>query len=512
MTAVPTQCDLPPDVGEGVYGRLCPGSFPAYDESKLKEVAEHMHDCDRKRSAQGRPKRTPVMKSGYVYLGQFIDHDLTYDKTLVEKAHPNVGTIPNHRTPRLDLDSLYGKDPSQVGSLYDSDGSLKLGMTVAVNDTEHPAESSKSDLYRDSTGTPCMIDPRNDENLVVAQMHVLFAKLHNRVIELLNRRQDLAPDPKSSDTFQESRKLVTWLYQWIIVHEFLPSFVSSSVLDDVWHGTLRLYQRPLTPTDYPMPLPVEFTVAAYRFGHSMIQENYILNDYAGVETKKLITLTKKGGDIGTGPGSTLSLPANYVIDWDFFFSDSEPRVNRGQNIDTFITEALYTLPAQTIALFRDQTELRSLSGAWLQELHMPLPELTLVRGSKMQLPSGEEFAKRFNYPVIDRKYIPALEEDKALFDNPTFRDRTPLWYYLLREAALTRQREETISDRTPIQKLGPMGSQIVAEVFYQLLASDNGSIMHAGKSWRPPVFVFGRSGQTRALDSMSAVIEFVRYG
>jgi hypothetical protein len=81
---------------------------------------------------------------------------------------------------------------------------------------------------------------------------------------------------------------------------------------------------------------------------------------------------------------------------------------------------------------------------------------------------------------------------------------------LLREAALTPEYGAAVNDRTRVQKLGPIGSQIIAEVFYQMLACDADSILNAGKNWRPPEFVFGGSTARRSLGSMAAVVEFVR--
>jgi hypothetical protein len=505
MSTAPAGCTFPDEMPEANYSRLVPGVFAPFDEAKLKELALRMRDSDAKRKARGRPKRTPVMKSGYVYFGQFVDHDLTCEKTLVADAHPNVAAMHNYRTPRFDLDSLYGKDPAAVPFLYDDDGCFRLGTTVAAVDAFPGA--SENDLYREESGNPCIVDPRNDENLIVAQLHVLFAKLHNRVIRLLERRPEFAPEHGQRDLFSQAKRLVTSLYQWIIVEEFLPSFVRRSVLDEVWRGNLRLFERKLTPADAPFALPVEFTTAAFRFGHSAVREGYGLNDYASVDTPMLIFLTKKGGGIGAAPRSSPNLPAKFVVDWDFYFSDFEPRMNRGQNLDTFITETLYELPPQTVALFRsDAAPARGVAG----RPHLSLPELTLLRGSRTGLPSGEEFAWHFGYPVISARDIPALEEDRVFFSDPTFRDRTPLWYYLLREAALAPEYGAAVNDRTRVQKLGPIGSQIVAEVFFQALAADADSILNAGTAWRPPEFVFGDSTKPRSLGSMAAVVEFVR--
>ncbi|MEO5717383.1 MAG: hypothetical protein ABIR29_02300 [Chthoniobacterales bacterium] len=140
-----------------------------------------------------------------------------------------------------------------------------------------------------------------------------------------------------------------------------------------------------------------------------------------------------------------------------------------------------------------------------------LPEVTLIRGSRMRLPSGEELARYFGYPAVPAELIPATPADEAFFTDPAFRTRTPLWYYFLREAAVEAQtRPEPVPvPELQIQKLGTLGSRVVAEVFYQVLASDGESILHAGRDWRPPVFVFGRSERVRPIDSMAALAEFV---
>jgi hypothetical protein len=500
MAIAPSGCSFPPETPEATYSRLCPGDFAPFEEEQLKELAARMRDSDAKRRAPGRRKRSAVMKSGYVYLGQFIDHDLTCEKTLAADAQPDVALMHNYRTPRLDLDVLYGKDPAAVAFLY-AEGRFRLGATA--NDG---AGGKDDDLFRTASGSPCIVDDRNDENLIVAQLHVLFASLHNCILRTLETQPQLAPDRAGTDRFAQARQLVTWLYQWIIVHEFLPSFIRRSVLDDVWRGNLRLFPRKLTPLDAPMRLPIEFTTAAFRFGHSVVQENYVLNDHATVKTGTLIFLTHKGGGIGNAPGSSGNLPAKYVVDWDFFFSDTEPRMNRGQNIDAFITEALYELPPQTIALFRSGAAPRDAA----HRAHVSLPELTLLRGSRMRLPSGEEFARHFGFPVIPARDIPALAEDRELFSRGTFRDRTPLWYYLLREAELPPEYGTTGTDRTRLQKLGPIGSQIIAEVFYQVLACDADSILNAGRDWRPPELIFGSRRTKRPLDSMMAIVDLVR--
>jgi hypothetical protein len=495
--------DRPIPASEGFYSRLCPIEGDEHPPAILEELACRMKDSDAKREARG--DRVEAMMSGYVYLGQFIDHDLTRDETLLRDAKPNVTDTPNFRTPRLDLDHLYGKVPADVPNVYQGRGELRIDSTWPI--TTPP---TFNDLPRNAAGTAEVVDSRSDENLIISQIHVLFAKLHNQLLKLGGSHPELLKGVPGKDAFEKTRRLVTWHYQWIIANDFLPSFVQTHVLEMVFQKRqLRLFPRIYTPKDAPIALPVEFTVAAYRFGHSMVQEVYLLNGEHLVGTGTLIYMTKRGGGIGGPPPNPTPprLLADYVVDWDFFFRATDTELNRGQNIDTFITEVLYELPPETIALFRSAGAPRT-----LKEFMMPLPELTLKRGSKIHLPSGEQFAGCFGFPKIGRTDIPALPEDRAFFDNAEFHDRTPLWYYLLREASLemTQEPEPGNPFGAPIQKLGSIGSQIVAEVFFQVLATDADSILNAGRNWQPPQFVFGSSGSARALDTMPNVVDFIQ--
>jgi hypothetical protein len=452
------------------------------------------------------------MPSGYVYLGQFIDHDITRDgRFVVDEAGPDAEKTPNYRSPTLDLDTIYGKRDSVPPNITEGSDELPLGNTLEARHEGAYFPSRPDDLPRDaSDGTAEIIDPRNDENLVIAQMQVLFTKFHNYALRLLRDHPELSASPAGTPAFEQARRFVIWHYQWIVRYDFLPNLVRTAVLEEINSNGPLLFDRMwYTPADYPMRLPIEFTVAAFRFGHSMIQESYRLHSSMGVKTKELLAMTKWGGGICK---DTPALPASYVIDWDFFFTAPEAVLNRGQNIDPFITEALYKLPPETVAKFRMNLS-RSLPAFHRDELMRPLPELTLRRGSKMLLPSGEEFADHFGFPRLeDLGEISGLPEFHEIFDQAEFQNRTPLWYYLLREAELEHLRnpEPAQPPAPPMQKLGTVGSHIIAEVLLQILASDRYSISNADRTWTPPKFVFGESGVPRSIDSMPKLVDFVR--
>jgi hypothetical protein len=498
MTNFAYPCADVPEVPQGNYSRLCPcqlGHWPPHDEAQLALLSESMkgpNPNDTLNSAQ-------VMRSGYVYLGQFIDHDLTRDVALLDEAGPDTDRTLNYRTPRFDLNLLYGNVPAEVPCIYNSNGELKLGRTEA----SAGSKSTRDDLPRQPDGTAIVVDARSDENLAIAQMHVLFAKFHNRVLGLLKKRPDLSAGPSGASVFEQARRFVTWHYQWIVLNDFLPHIVQNATLRDIRENGLYLFPRAYTPADYPVSLPVEFTVAAFRFGHSMIRDSYFLNRTVKiVAARELIDKTKRGGEIRS------ALSADYVIDWNNHFFDGVPgHLNRAEPIDTFISEMLYDLPPQTVQSFRPQPNVVT-GAAGHAKMKPPLPELTLKRGSRVRLPSGEEFARSFGFTPLDPDVIPARLEQKAFFEQDGFRGRTPLWFYLLREAAVEAVVEPEPEGRLTIQKLGTIGGRIVAEVFHQLLNADYNSIVHAGKNWRPPTFAFDASSEDRTLDSMQTLVDF----
>lgn len=502
----------PLDEAEGRYTRLAPADETGHSDELLCELAERMKDSPERR--EGR-QRIPAMKAGYVYLGQFIDHDLTRDQTTLDETTAAIEQTCNFRTPRLDLDQLYGKDPSRVPHLYE-DGRFLLGETTPAAQPRPGPQPTVSfeDLPRTSDGTAIIIDDRDDENLMVAQVHVAFAKLHNRFMALLEQNPNLSPG--GADLFQQARRLVTWHYQWLVLHDFLPQIVQHAALRDIRSHGFRFYKRALTQADAPIALPVEFTVAGFRFGHSMVQDAYILNRWRTVKTHALITMTKRGGGIGAQPDPVAdepsALPADHVVDWDLFFIGSIPgQLNRGNQIDTIINEALYELPPQTVAVFHAQLSRNPGLANALKGHRLVLPALTLLRGSKTRLATGEAFARTFGYEPLPATVIPAKADEARFFDHPELRGRTPLWYYLLREAAVESvlEPELPVGSSLRIQKLGTIGSRLVAEVLQQVLNADADSIVNAGRDWRPPELIFGSSRRTRALTSMARVAEFI---
>ncbi len=487
-----------PEVAEARYSRLYPGGGKPHDIHDLEKLVCLMVD----ESDQDNPRTMP---SGYVYFGQFVDHDLTLDNVGAFDATPFPEKTRNYRTPRLDLDLLYGKTPGSTPSeLYIEGERLRLGNMWDAD--KRAAVGPEGDLCRDANGLAQVIDLRSDENLVQAQMHVLWAKLHNCLIDLAAEQPELLRGIPAGTHFERVRQLVIWIYQWVVVYDFLPHFIRNQFWHDVFcRRQLRLYAEIARPTRTPFALPIEFTVAAYRFGHSMVRNGYELNRTYGMNptAKMLMDMTAQGGGINS---DRPQLPNTFVIEWNLFLDGAGKTFNRGARIDTYISKDLFGVKPETVALY-GPVRLNARSGLNLCGFEgMLLPYLTLVRGSNMHLPSGEQFADFFGLPRIDGE-VGASDDLQCVLKSEGFREHTPLWYYVLREADLGAIDEPGPRDRKPMQKLGEVGSRIIAETFYQVLMADRDSILNAGRHWKPP-----ETDLTKQLNSLPSVADLVTLG
>ena len=228
--AVPRGLDAAPG---GRFGRLveldpCP-SGPDEIEALVKVL-------DKKKGVT-----LSKIPAGFTYLGQFIDHDITFDPTPFGAAQRDPDALVDFRTPRLDLDSVYGLGPDVQPYLYDRKTPGKLLLP----------ERRVLDLQRNRQHRAVIGDPRNDENAIVSQLHLLFVRFHNRLVDELG-------------TFFEARRILLRHYHWIVLHEYLPMILGATFTGPRVHFTF---------TGDPF-IPVEFSGAAFRFGHSMVRVDY----------------------------------------------------------------------------------------------------------------------------------------------------------------------------------------------------------------------------------------------
>ena len=410
--------------------------------------------------------------AGFTYLGQFADHDLTFDKTTVMLGELVSATqLLQARSPSLDLDSLYGAGPTDPESekFYEADGiHLKMGRTVAF---EGIAGKDGFDLPRGAGTTAAarrkaiIPDPRNDENLAVAQTHLAFIRFHNRVVDSLP--SSLAP----AQRFARARRTVTRHYQWMLRTDFLPRICAASVVNDVFSNGRKAFEVGVTPTEVPT-MPIEFSVAAYRLGHSMIRRAYNWNRIFDDGFGSLDLLFRFSG--GSGNLDRLPrLPSTWIADFRRLYDFTEAgradlavpagKFNRAMRIDTRLSTPLRDLPGFPAS--EDNLAFRNLSRARMVRLATGQQMAAFLRGkgvsvttlTRAQLRDGNDGAALDGLTQSQRQAI--------------LRD-TPLWFYILREAELNNG------------KLKGVGARIVAETFHRAMEGSQISIVR-DPTWRP---------------------------
>jgi hypothetical protein len=257
----------------------------------------------------------------------------------------------------------------------------------------------------------------------------------------------------SIDAFAEARRLTTWHYQWLVVHEFLPLIVGSTMVRDVLRHGPRFY-RPRRGAGF---IPVEFQAAAYRMGHSMVRPSYRAN-LAGDNGQPFFAFVFDPGQHGKPDPDDLRggcrAPRRFV-GWQTFFDFGDGEVKPNKRIDTKISTTLFNLPLGAIASHDPPTS---------------LPQRNLLRHLTWELPSGQRIARAIGVQPLAPSELGELAPLGVGFERST-----PLWYYVLKEA-------ELLADGL---RLGPVGARIVAEVFLGLLQTDPGSYLSAQPRWQP---------------------------
>ena len=218
-----------------------------------------------------------MMTAGITFLGQFVDHDITVDRTPLAQQVADPDAVKNFRSPRYDLDALYGGGPVAEPQLYGLQGGGKADYTKFQI---RPNSPGVEDIPRHSDGKAIIADPRNDQHMIIAQMHLAFMKFHNRLVDY--SRGMRLPE---AGVFESSRRLARWLYQWVIIHHFLPAVVGPTMRDAVYKDVPGTGKAPIInlkfykPRDKTKPfIPIEFAVAAFRFGHSLARPRYTVSE------------------------------------------------------------------------------------------------------------------------------------------------------------------------------------------------------------------------------------------
>lgn len=444
----------------GPFGRLCPEVEPWVAPGKCdKEIDDKLLDFANQHMLE-RPGENPGdladpavvadleaefssnIPAGYTYFGQFVDHDITFDpaSSLVRQNDPNG--LFNFRTPRLDLDNIYGMGPHDQPYLYGHDGDpVKLAIGRIDSEPDLP------DLPR-FRGRALIGDMRNDENSMVSQLQLAFLLAHNTLVD---RARAAHPNASNDEVFEIARKTLRWLYQWVVWTDFIPRVT----VNEVWKCALQLettcdkrkrWVAGLSDVyswkNQPF-MPVEFAVAAYRFGHSMVRNAYQTNFPVRGFGQFAPIFDNSGAGTGDDLRGFRPMEPRNCIQWDWFLpmGGPEPFPQMARKIDTKLANALAFLHEGPVGDPLNVLAFRNLK-----------------RGHTFALPKGTAMARKFCLkPLSLKEYEPDA-----------------LWYYVLREA-----------QGNGGNTLGRLGSTIVCSVFAGLLKGDPCSWLNLDPCWRP---------------------------
>lgn len=420
----------------------------------------------------------PNMTAGVTFFGQFLDHDLTLDlrSPLFQQADP--GRTTNFRTAAFDLDSVYGNGPYESAALYDdSSGDFKFRVEVIPGSEIVSRKGAvRYDLPRDANNNAIIGDSRNDENVIISQFHMAMLRFHNAVVDYLRSKPGLKT-LSSDQIFKMAQRLVRWHYQWIVVHEFIPLTIGQERVDDILRRGPRFYNvddaRFRNGRGNPQ-IPIEFSVAAYRFGHSQIRPSYRLNFgpdggppfFAFAFLDSFDPNDPDPGDLRGGKRAS-----RRFVDWQTFFNFGDGNFRPNKKIDA----KLSTVVMQLIGT-------RGPAPGMPSDGVQSLASRNLMRHVNFGLPSGQAVARLMGAQVLTQTQLAELQ--------PYGMDQsTPLWFYILKEAQLLENG----------LRLGPVGGRIVGEVFVGLLKADPESYLTAERNWKP-VLPSATAGEFRITD------------
>jgi len=545
------------DTGHGIIGQreqpfsvLFPLRTTPYPTDKLLGLSMMMKgDVDSVKDGPD-PEENLWVPAGYTYFGQFVDHDLTFDSTsslnLSEETDPGTRIPTNLRTPRLDLDCVYGDGPDAQPFMYAADGATLLyggtGQPVSQSNPDGliSTETASWDLLRAPNGRAIIGDKRNDENSIVCQIQLAMIKYHNAIVERLR-----GEDPKKwnapNQLFASARNEVRWTYQQIVVEDFLPRIISEKVLAGLQGLTReqRADNYVLYDTETMRKnLPREFVVAAYRYGHSGVRTGYRLN------TTTRLSIFQSSEQMDQSTDSLLGfdpLPKHHVIDdWGRFFPDTgpghdinlrdrvaaddtprpAPRLQYAYKLDPTIVDPLGVLPPGVAGNDATLQARKQIEPAMFPNPDRPsLALLNLLRGNTYRVVGGQTIAAALELAgkgdvklrpdelvvrMSSKKKPAGREADTAsafqwVQIDESLQTDTPLWFYVLAEAqapivrAIEGDRDRIFLETDLLNgpgartQLGWVGGRIVAEVIYGILDKDPESYVNAKKpdGWKP---------------------------
>lgn len=426
---------------ENFFGRMFP-DLPANYTSPdvLKNIGLSGGPMD----GGSKKKRTQSIAVGHVFFGQLIDHDITLDIFSGLDRANNPNEIANTRTPALDLDCVYGLGPEASNFMYHQTGDFAGAKLLTGADVPGVTVVGSNDLARSVHQTAIIGDFRNDENRIVSQLQLALINFHNKMAD--SRHAD---GLRGHSLYEAARQDTVWHYQWAVINDFLPAMAGQAVVSDILTAGRKFYCGGIPY------MPVEFSVAAYRFGHSMVPMK--------IQVQKAKSALHLFGD-GLGKGFSPVPSVDAIVDWhELFDTPANRSVQRAEALDTTLAGDLLKLP------FIPEADINSLATR------------NLLRGNSFHLPAGEVLAAHMGR---DEKEINKVMGVIEKLSAGTITSGAPLWLYILAEAEKIG-REDHPGSFSKGEGLGPVGARIVAEVIIGLLEYDDRSYLGTNRNWSP---------------------------
>jgi len=494
--------------------------------------------------------------AGYTFLGQFIDHDVTRTQTALQalstlnasaQSNANVrgklaaagitvdqlqqaiadAAAPTSalsvNTGKLDIDSVYGVVDFEALTgitapwFEQSNGTYtgRFAMRHVQAPTSTGAPIDGFDYERTQAGAAEVPDPRNSEHKLIVQIQNLFELAHNDCMDHTLSGNGTPSHQQIGAAFDTCHKKVIWTYETIVATDFLPRFSAEATLNRVAPGALHAYQRGTMPTSHlpsqdgiktflyscnpgQIRIPHEFAVAAFRLGHTLVRDQYVLHDPVLDANGNLLTGQPRPIFAAASDPETVGLVGDNpvqpgdVIDWSHFydvygFSQQDESAQPGRPVDTLISDKLFNLPIAALppgpdANGKDTSTERNLPRRNLMRASEPTSVITgsvgLATGEELEayaqqrIPGLHDATKEVRKALADRL-------QSAGFDPNLLKRHTPLWLFILAEAESTQAS----------QRLGELGSHIIDEFLLGSLHCDQGSVLYAStgelQGWGP---------------------------
>ncbi len=446
------------------------------------------------------PSFDSTIPVAFTYLGQFIDHDTTartdretgISRIAQADGRPLpiipvppsevVAKLRNGRRPQLDLDSLYGDGPSfipgyqtEASALYEPESGKLILQDLGPGLNDLPRIGRKA----------LIADGRNDENVNISQLHAAFIALHNKIVD------HLEPGLSAADKYSKARQIVRWVYQYVVAHDYLPRVCNADIVNDVVRNGPYSFGPGTGGAELFMPL--EFSVAGFRFGHSMIRPSYTHGTGGPVGIETILGISVENRPAGQPElleivDGQYRLKSQYLIHWSNFVQfQGQPAPQLARKIDPQLSAGLFDLPFEGEA------------GPAAMIRH--LAQRNLCRGYLLGLPTGQAVASAMGIVPLTENAVTEGQSNavKDAIELGRFQRRTPLWYYVLQEAHV----------QTEGQSLGAVGSRIVAETLIGFLKHDPNSFLNEAYHGRIDANGIKVPHRTAPIGSLADMIEYI---